>query len=789
MADTINILDGTSFVTSDNRGDISGTPDHPHGFFAFDTRFLSRWMMTVDGRPLSSLSTDDLAYNAAQFFLAPSTGTTYIDAPLSVMRRRHVGRGMLEQISIVNHSQERKEMVLELQLGADFADLFEVKDALEKKGESYTRVDPDRLVLGYKREEFTRETHIWAGPDAQIAPTSITYNVALEPHGEWSTELRVTPVIPGSTGWDAPTTSVTDPGADPDLDLSQWTAEAPRIRSDWRPIERIYERSIIDLAALRFDLPRSQWQKMPAAGLPWFMAAFGRDSLITSYQALPFVPSLAESTLRTLASFQGTRLDNFRDEEPGKILHELRFGELTAFEERPHSPYFGSADSTTLWLILLDEYERWSGRVDVVRELEPSARAALAWIDAFGDRDGDGYIEYERRNTDTGLENQCWKDSWDSIAFSNGELAPLPRATCELQGYAYDAKMRCARLAREIWGDPAFAAKLEEEAAALKARFNRDFWINKRGGYYALALDGQKRQVDALTSNLGHLLWSGIVDDDKAPQVVAQLMGDELFSGWGVRTMSTGDARYNPIGYHVGTVWPHDNSIVAMGLRRYGYTNEAARIADGILEAATLFRDRLPEAFAGYPRTLTKYPVEYPTACSPQAWATGAPLLLLTAMLGMEPAGARLHSAPVLPARIQQLDLANVPGRWGRESVGADAADTIMAALGSAAAEAPGSISELFERLDKRVGSVAGRTEKTSIRFDLGNGESWRVAVDQGRLEVGKSTEDADCVIETTEQTLRDLLSGRQKAQTAALSGKVKVKGDVAIAAKIGTLF
>jgi glycogen debranching enzyme/putative sterol carrier protein len=481
-------------------------------------------------------------------------------------------------------------------------------------------------------------------------------------------------------------------------------------------------------------------------------------------------------------------VDDFRDEEPGKILHELRFGEMTAFEERPHSPYYGSADSTTLWLILLDEYERWTGRVDVVRALEPHARAALAWIDEYGDRDGDGYLEYDRRNKETGLENQCWKDSWNSILFSSGELAPLPRATCELQGYAYDAKMRCARLARDIWRDATLAERLEREAADLKSRFNRDFWLEDRG-YFALALDGQKRQVDSLTSNIGHLLWSGIVDSSKAPQVAQHLLGEKLFSGWGVRTMASHEGGYNPIGYHVGTVWPHDNSMIAMGLVRYGFTKEASQVAEAILEAATYFHDRLPEAFAGYERALTHYPVEYPTACSPQAWATGAPLLLTRVILGMEAVGSRLASNPTLPAVMSQLEITGMPGRWGRESVGAHAADTILAAMGNAAAQPTGSVAELFARLDERVGSVAGRRGHASLRFDLDDGDSWRVALDEGKLAVGKSDEEADCVIETNEETLRDLLSGKQRAQTAVLSGKVKVHGDLAIAAKVGNLF
>jgi len=395
------------------------------------------------------------------------------------------------------------------------------------------------------------------------------------------------------------------------------------------------------------------------------MTIFGRDSIITSLQSLPFTPELAEATLLTMVARQGTMIDDFRDEEPGKIIHEVRFGEMTAFEERPHSPYYGAADVTPLFLILLDEYERWSGNASLVRRLESEARAALAWIDKYGDRNGDGYIEYDRRNKETGLENQCWKDSWNSILFADGSNSRLPRATCEIQGYVYDAKMRCARLARMFWNDPALADRLEKEAGQLKQRFNEDFWLPDRG-FFALAIDGDRRKVDALTSNIGHLLWSGIVDEDKAQSCVDHLMSKQLFSGWGVRTMAEGEGGYNPIGYHLGTVWPHDNSIIAWGLRRYGYREEAAKIAAGILEAATYFRGRLPEAFAGYARDLTRYPVEYPTACSPQAWATGAPLLLLRTMLGLEPVGDHLIVDPAVPREIGWLELLDIPGRWGR---------------------------------------------------------------------------------------------------------------------------
>jgi glycogen debranching enzyme len=343
----------------------------------------------------------------------------------------------------------------------------------------------------------------------------------------------------------------------------------------------------------------------------------------------------------------------------------MRYGEMAAFEERPHTPYYGAADTTPLYVVLLDEYERWTGDRVLVRELEREARAAIAWIGDYADLMGNGYISYKRRNELSGLENQSWKDSWNAISYSDGRFPGFPRATCELQGYAYDAKVRAARLARLVWRDEAYAARLEAEAADLKRRFNRDFWLADRG-YFALALDADGAQVDALASNNGLLLWSGIVDESKAKSVVGHLMGPRLWSGWGVRTLAEGEGLYNPVGYHLGTVWPFDNSFIAWGLRNYGFRDEAARIAAGILDAAEVFEGRLPEAFGGYERSVTKYPVRYPTACSPQAWSTGAPLLLLRTMLGLEPIGDHLVVDPALPSIMGHLELLDIPGRWGR---------------------------------------------------------------------------------------------------------------------------
>jgi glycogen debranching enzyme len=636
----------------------------PKGLFAWDTRFLSRWVLTVNGSLPNVLSADDLQYFLVQFFLVPGTGTVYVDSDLSILRKRAVGAGFHEDLLIRNEKGEPVDVEVRLDAAADFADLFEVKDPQRKKGEFYQELRDGVLVLGYRRDVFVRETRIKSSRPAGLDERGMTFRVQLGPHGEWMTGIDVEVSMGGGAAQASETLpDVMVRRADEGKDLEEWLDGTPTLACDWAPLERIYRRSLIDLAAVRF-FPAIVPGALPAAGLPWFMSIFGRDSIITSLQALPFLPSLAATTLKALAAWQGTRRDDFRDEEPGKIFHELRYGELTAFEERPHSPYYGTADATPLFLVLLDEYERWSGDGDLVRSLEWEARAGLDWIDAFGDRNGDGYVEYERRNRETGLENQCWKDSWNSILFADGSMSRLPRATCEIQGYVYDAKVRGARLARSSWGDPALAERLEREAAELRRRFNDDFWLEERQ-CFALAIDGDGRRVDSLTSNIGHLLWSGIADGDKAEVCVRHLMDERLFSGWGVRTMAEGEGGYNPIGYHLGTVWPHDNSLIAWGLSRYGYREEAARIAMGILEAATYFRERLPEAFAGYQRTLTQFPVEYPTACSPQAWASGAPLLLLRAVLGLEPLDGRLVVDAVLPRQFGWLQLLDIPGRWG----------------------------------------------------------------------------------------------------------------------------
>ena len=437
----------------------------------------------------------------------------------------------------------------------------------------------------------------------------------------------------------------------------------------------VFRQSVVDLAALRItgDLLGESYV-LPAAGLPWFMTLFGRDTLITSLQTLWVGPGLARGALHLLGALQGTRVDDFRDEEPGKILHEVRSGELTRLGEMPHNPYYGTADATPLWLILLSEYWRFTGQDAFVLGRWDKVAAALAWIDRYGDRDGDGYVEYQTRSRE-GLGNQCWKDSWDGVQFADGTIPHLPIATAEIQGYVYDAKLRVAELARRLRADVGLAERLEREAEELYRRFNEDFWSEDRGGYYVVGLDGDKRRIDSMTSNIGHLLWSGIVPEERAGLVTGQLMSDAMFSGWGVRTLSTDDRGYNPIGYHIGTIWPHDNAIVALGLARAGFRDEANRIALAQLEAAAFTGYRLPEAFAGFERWVSRFPVPYPTACSPQAWATAAPFVFVQAMLGLEARDGELRLDPRVPEEVGRIRIRRLHAfgtEWEVEAVGAE---------------------------------------------------------------------------------------------------------------------
>jgi glycogen debranching enzyme len=410
------------------------------------------------------------------------------------------------------------------------------------------------------------------------------------------------------------------------------------------------------------------------------MTIFGRDSLITSWMAMLVDPDLALGTLQTLARFQGDKVDAITEEEPGRILHEMRFGESARLSLGGGSVYYGSVDATPLFVMVLGELQRWGCRPEEVDALLPAADRALAWIDEFGDRDGDGYVEYQR-TSDRGLRNQGWKDSWDSTSFVDGRLAETPIALCEVQGYWYAALQARSHFATEH-GDDAMAARLRERAADLKVRFNRDFWLDDLGRF-AMGLDRNKEPIDTLTSNVGHCLWTGIVDDEKAPLVAKTLLSDDMFSSWGVRTLAAGMGRFNPVSYHNGSVWPHDNAICAAGLMRYGLVEESHRVMEAIVSTASYFGNRLPELFAGFSRSDYSFPVAYPTSCSPQAWAAASPLLLLRTLLRFEPdvRNKRLHLAPALPEWIGSFRIEGIALMGGHLSIEA-AGDTLVGVQG-----------------------------------------------------------------------------------------------------------
>ncbi len=657
---TLSVLEGSTFVVGDRLGDVRADEGREHGFFSEDTRFISRWVLRVQERPLELLSLHQGTHFDAQFFLTPRIGPDE-QAPCSIVRHRLVDHVWMEEVTVTNHLHVASRLRVALEVDTDFADLFEIKDGVTAKREVTYSHDGAGLTLAYKHGEFRRAVTIEASSPAAITRAGFEYSLNLAPGEEWSTTFTISPFAaqPGLVFTRRePRGRLADMRTAKSAELETWLASAPALETDDPGLLRTYRTSLSDLGALRMHPDLAEGATLPAAGLPWFMALFGRDSLITSFQALPYLPGLAATTLRVLAARQATVRDDFHEQEPGKILHELRFGELTARGERPHSPYFGSADATPLFLVLLDEYHRWSGDDELVLGLEANARAALAWIEESGDLDGDGYVEYECRNPTTGLVNQCWKDSWDSMQFADGRLARGPVATCEIQGYVYDAQRRSARLAREVWDDEALSNRLDERADDLRARFRRDFWMPGRG-CHALALDGDKQQVDSLTSNIGHLLWSGILDDSEAAATAEKLLDDQLYSGWGVRTLGAREAGYNPLGYHTGTIWPHDNSLIAAGLARYGHHEAAGAIASATLAAAPYFEYRLPEVFAGFPSALTSVPVAFPTASRPQAWAAGAPLLLLMTLLDLQPGSTTVETD--LPDPIGHVTLRRRP--------------------------------------------------------------------------------------------------------------------------------
>ena len=645
------------------------------GFFASDTRFLSRSLLTLGGVRLDPLSHDHSRPHLASFVLRNPLAAGLQPNELVIERERFVGDCMEERIAVRNHSHRRVDVELALELAADFADIFVVKDLEPGFGRPVdvtlppTR-PPERAgngTLVFSDASFAGRTVVHFSEPFGESDGVARFALSLEPGAGWRLVVGVQAELEGVAPLAAASFAreLDEERRRAEQSMTDWQCSAPVLSARWDDLVHTWNRSLADLASLRMSVPEVADGHLLAAGAPWFMTVFGRDTLISSLQTLLLGPELAAGTLRALAATQATDDDPERDAQPGKIIHELRRGKAAlAWTDR----YYGTVDATPLFLILLSEVWRWTDDRSLPLELEDAARRALAWIDGPADADRDGFVEYDRRSSH-GIRNQTWKDSEDSMAFHDGTLALPPIAPMEVQGYVYDAKLRIAEIAREIWQDDALAEKLEHEAAGLRRRFDEAFWLEDRG-FYALGLDREKRPVDSATSNLGHLLWSGIVPEPRRNAIADLLMENALWSGWGVRTMAVGEGAYNPLVYHDGTVWPHDNSLIAWGLARSGRSHDAARILRAIVDAATYFDYRLPEVFAGFARSDTRFPVEYPTASSPQAWAAATPVLLLQVVLGLVPdrAGRVLRSeAQGLPEWLEGTSLTGIHAfgrRW-----------------------------------------------------------------------------------------------------------------------------
>jgi glycogen debranching enzyme len=665
----LTILEGSTFCICDDRGDLSADSN---GFFAQDTRRLSRFVLTINGaRPLL-LSSGQVEYFSAAFYLRNPVEAGLEHDVLSIARSRFVGDAMQERIVIRNESMEEQRFEVALELGSDFADIFAVKDhdftlgdpehapALPALAESSWREDGGAVTFA-DGDDSTLVTFSLAGRHDR---GNVVWGVELAPRETWEVVVDVFPFAErhgnhAEHHFGDELVRVQD-------SLAVWRLRVPEVRATWDAVEHTFARSVSDIASLRM---RAQGGvgTLPAAGMPWFMTVFGRDTIITCLQTMMFGPELARTGLRSLAALQATEDDPERDAEPGKIVHEVRAGKAA---ERWFDRYYGTLDATPLFLVLLSEVWRWTDDTALVDDLKGSALAALNWIDEWGDKDGDGFVEFERRSSH-GLTVQSWKDSGDSQRFHDGSIAEAPIAPCEVQGYVYDAKVRIAEIARWAWRDYPLAERLEREAEELKKRFNEAYWGEERGGFFALALDRNKQRVDSVTSNIGHLLWSGIVDDERVERTVDRLMGDGLWSGWGVRTMSTEDAGFNPLSYHNGTVWPHDNSLIAWGFARNGHWKDAQKIAHTMLDAARHFNWQLPEVFAGISGKETPFPIAYPTAARPQAWAAGTPVLLLQILLGIMPERHKQSLVTVaptdMPTWLGDISVTGVPAfdrRW-----------------------------------------------------------------------------------------------------------------------------
>lgn len=657
-AGDITIVEGSSFCVSDRTGDIAA--HRPQGVFFLDTRIVSSWKLTVDGATLDPLAVIPQEPFAVTFVGRAPARPGQHDSTLVVTRQRLIATGLREDLTVHNHGQEAAGCSLVLHVEGDFADLFDVKDARPTpRHDIEVQTGGQELRLSVEVAGRQRGVRVRA-KGATAVPGGLAFNVVIPPQGSWTTTVEVLPSTDGRERDSAFPLDRPVADAHPVIRMATWRAASPRVTASSPALRTALHRSVLDLGALRIADPDRPGSDVVAAGAPWFMALFGRDALLTSWMALPFDPGLAAGTLHTLAAHQGSRDDPMSEEEPGRILHEVRLGVDPGRALGGSHVYYGSIDATPLFVILLDEAVRWGLDLEQARALLPAADRALRWVTDHGDLDGDGFVEY-RRKTDRGLLNQGWKDSSDAINFADGRPARGPIALCEVQGYVYAAYQARAHLA-EILGDRPSADDWHRRAARLRADFDAAFWMPDRG-HYALALDGRKQQVDSLASNIGHCLWAGIALPERVDDLTEHLLSKTMFSGWGVRTLAATMPTYNPVSYHNGSVWPHDNALIANGLARYGQVDAAAVLAAALIDAAAAFGGRLPELFCGFDRTTLPIPVPYPTSCSPQAWAAATPIGLLRAVLNLKVCTRHGHASaePHLPRAWGQLTLDGLP--------------------------------------------------------------------------------------------------------------------------------
>jgi glycogen debranching enzyme len=673
----VTLLEGTTFCICETSGDMR--PAGAQGLFVRDTRLISRLELSINGHVPEPLAPQSREPFACTFLSRMPPPAGLADSTLLVTRRRELNDGMREEITLRNMSSEPVPVNLRIGVAGDFADVFEVKE-----GRVHGDVDVDGLQVDVEDDAIKLSRQVGshlrgasitgsrpADAELEVSASHLTWHAVVPAHGKWSTYLQVTPSLDGRDLMEFRSALSHEKGiraTGPQQRLADWRRQSPLVKASDERLDAVFAASTEDLGSLRIFDPEHADRAVIAAGAPWFMTIFGRDSLLTSWMVLPLDPSLALGTLRTLASLQGTKVDPATEEEPGKILHEMRFGMQASLWLGGGSVYYGSIDATALFVMLLGELRRWGLERRVVDELLPHADRALEWIEKFGDKDGDGFVEYAR-TTELGLANQGWKDSFDGITFASGEIAEPPIALAEVQGYVYAAYLAKSHFCTER-EDADGASYWAQKAEKLKEDFNRAFWISDKG-YFALGLDRDKRQIDSLASNMGHCLWTGIVDAGKAAAVARNLTGPEMFSGFGIRTLASSSTAYNPMSYHNGSIWPHDNAICAAGLMRYGFVREAQQVSMGILEAAEWFGGRLPELFCGFDRTEFSEPVYYPTSCSPQAWASATPFQLLRTLLRFDPSvpTGKLWCDPAFPARFLPLHIESLHVAGARVSV------------------------------------------------------------------------------------------------------------------------